>query len=179
MPDSFPTVAALRAVLAQGRALALALDAELYAGPSPLSPHGCVGAHLRHVADFVAAFLRGLERGAIDYDRRERDERLERDPVRAAAHLAHLSRELEPLTVLDPARVIAVRSEESVAGAGWQSSTLGRELVALLSHTIHHYALIAVLLRARGIEPPAAFGVAPSTLAHWQEERTACAPRPG
>jgi hypothetical protein len=72
-----------------------------------------------------------------------------------------------------------VRSEESAAGALWQSSALGRELVVLLSHTIPHYALIAVLLRARGSEPPAAFGVAPSTLAHWQEERTACAPRPG
>jgi hypothetical protein len=53
---------------------------------------------------------------------------------------------------------------------------MARELGMLLSHTVHHYALIAMLLRARGIEPPADFGVAPSTRAHWLES---CAPRAG
>jgi hypothetical protein len=44
---------------------------------------------------------------------------------------------------------------------------VGRELQYLLSHTIHHYAIIGSILRAQGVEPGPDFGVAPSTLRHW------------
>ena len=54
-----------------------------------------------------------------------------------------------------------------VAGepAVWSRSSLLRELQFALSHTVHHYAIIARQLRERGAEPGADFGVAPSTLA--------------
>jgi uncharacterized damage-inducible protein DinB len=42
-------------------------------------------------------------------------------------------------------------------------STLARELLFVISHTIHHQALIAVLLSAAGRTVPEAFGLAPST----------------
>ena len=47
-----------------------------------------------------------------------------------------------------------------------------RELQFLVSHTIHHYALIGVLLAAEGFDVSLEFpefGVAPSTLTHWKE----------
>jgi hypothetical protein len=50
------------------------------------------------------------------------------------------------------------------------ASTVARELQFLLSHTVHHYALIALILRLQGFEPGEEFGVAPSTLAHWRRE---------
>ena len=37
-------------------------------------------------------------------------------------------------------------------------------------HTIHHFSLMAILLRFEGIEPGEEFGVAPATLRYWQEE---------
>jgi hypothetical protein len=40
---------------------------------------------------------------------------------------------------------------------------------------VHHYALIAALLRQRGFEPGEEFGVAPATAAHWRDGE-ACAP---
>jgi uncharacterized damage-inducible protein DinB len=43
---------------------------------------------------------------------------------------------------------------------------VGRELQFLASHTLHHYALIAALLRLQGVEPGEEFGVAPGTLEH-------------
>jgi hypothetical protein len=58
------------------------------------------------------------------------------------------------------------------AGAEWNRSTARRELRFLLSHTIHHYALIALSLGTRGFEIPEAlsgFGVAPSTLRHRKQ----------
>lgn len=179
MPDCRPWTTPLCALLEQGADLAVRLDAEAFAGVSALAPGGSVGAHLRHVADFVGALLRDLESGAIDYDRRERDERDEREPKRSRARLRQLGHEVAVLARSDPAQALRVRTEACVVGQDWQSSTLARELGGLLSHTVHHYALIAVLLRARGVEPPAELGVAPSTLAHWREERAACAPRAG
>lgn len=179
MPDCRPLIAPLRALLAQGAELAAGLAAERFAATSELSPSGSIGAHLRHVGDFVRCFLRDLAGGAIDYDLRERDARAEREPERARAELLGLAADLEPHGLGDPHRAVRVRAESCVLGADWQRSTVARELGMLLSHTVHHYALIAVLLRAQGGAPPAGFGVAPSTLAHWREERAACAPRAG
>jgi len=44
---------------------------------------------------------------------------------------------------------------------GW--STSARELAFVISHTIHHQAIIAVLLASQGVAVPHRFGVAPST----------------
>jgi hypothetical protein len=54
----------------------------------------------------------------------------------------------------------------------WAVTSLERELQFLLSHTVHHFALVALLLRAQGFEVSADFGVAPSTLAYWQPQST-------
>lgn len=179
MTDSRPWTLPLCALLEQGAELVASLEPDVFTQTGRLAPQGSVGAHMRHVADFVQSFLRDLARGAVDYDRRERDERLERDPVRARAHLLRLRDGVLELGRLDPRGALEVRAESALVGQAWQPSSLARELVVLLSHTVHHYALIAVLLRARGIEPPPELGVAPSTLGHWQEERSTCAPRAG
>jgi uncharacterized damage-inducible protein DinB len=42
-------------------------------------------------------------------------------------------------------------------------STLAREVLFVISHTVHHQALIAVLLAAAGRTVPDTFGLAPST----------------
>jgi uncharacterized damage-inducible protein DinB len=42
-------------------------------------------------------------------------------------------------------------------------SSLGRELAFVLNHTVHHQALLAVLLAVQGRRVPVGFGYAPST----------------
>lgn len=63
----------------------------------------------------------------------------------------------------------------SVAGSGsepdWSDSSVKRELQFLVSHTVHHYALIKELLRREGFDPGAEFGVAPSTLQARDQQR--------
>ena len=44
---------------------------------------------------------------------------------------------------------------------GW--STLGRELAFVNAHTIHHQAMIAVLLSIAGLDVPDGLGLAPAT----------------
>lgn len=128
-----------------------------------------IGPHLRHCIDFYEAFLEGAASGRIDYDARHRDPAVERERTRAVAAIERIVAGLSALDTDDTTRLLEVRADAAAWGDpahAWNRSSLGRELCFLLSHTVHHYALIATLLRSRGIEPDADFGVAPSTLAH-------------
>jgi hypothetical protein len=157
-------------ILEQGIDLIEALDPDLFARPEPAIGSSGVGAQLRHCLDFYACFLRGLDAGRIDYDERERDPRVESDRDWAVERMRALVAELGALDG-DPDRELAVRHDaEPGAGAdgGWARSSPRREARFLLSHTIHHYAIIAILLRTNGVDPGERFGFAPSTLAYLE-----------
>ena len=75
-------------------------------------------------------------------------------------------------------RELAVKTDtgsEIDAAQAWTRSTGRRELQFLLSHTIHHYALIAVICNHLGVPLDPAFGVAPSTLRFQQQQGVTCA----
>jgi uncharacterized damage-inducible protein DinB len=156
-------------LLHQGAELLGRIDDRQYAEAPPDRPGAAVGGHLRHCLDFYRCFLTGLEGGHIDYDGRERDPCLETERERALALLREIAEALEALDA-DPDLPLAVRQDEEEGAEGrWGASSLHRELQFLLSHTVHHYALIALLLRGHGVEPPAGFGFAPSTLRHLRQ----------
>jgi len=157
--------------LEQGVELIRCLDEGLYAD-CPNSPFpGGVGAQLRHCIDFYDCLLTGLAAGQVDYTQRRRDPRLETDRDLAERKIDALILALSKLAREEAERELLVRTEVSTSSAGeWTRSTVRRELEFLVSHTIHHYALIVVLLDAHGFEIPQeleGFGVAPSTLRHW------------
>ncbi len=164
------------AVLDQGLDLVRALDDDAYTAQVSTGI-GSIGAHLRHTIDFFRNFLRGLGEGRIDYDARDRDPRLETDREAAEAALLEVIEQLGRIDIADAGNAVTVHAEGVVWASptdGWAASSIGRELQVLLSHTVHHYALIGLLMRYRGVEPPAGFGVAPSTSAHRaQAERDA------
>jgi hypothetical protein len=139
-----------------------------------------VGPHFRHVLEHYSCFLAGRAAGRVNYDARERDPALERDRCVALARIEELAGELRRLAGADLAAPAEVRLECGSGGEPeqWSRSTIGRELQFLLSHTVHHFALIALLLARRGIETGPDFGVAPSTLEH-RRAQAACAPHPG
>ena len=146
--------------LAQAIALVHDLDDNTFrSSPADLPPHRVSG-HLRHIIEFYECFLEGLCAGHIDYDARRRDSTVERS---ASAAVARLQRIIELLESLGADKPVLVRMEDADENSLLQSS-LNRELQVLSSHTIHHFALIAVTLRAFGIAVPEDFGVAPSTL---------------
>jgi len=147
------------------------LSAEIYSSTSPISPRGSIGGHLRHVLDFFDCFLLGLESGRIDNNQRRRHLRVETDRRYAGQRIAETIVRLRAVTVKDyDATVLVCGENDGVNELFWIRSSVLRELEALQSHTIHHYSLIAMLLRLQETEPGAAFGVAPSTLNHWREE---------
>jgi len=159
--------------LRQGLDLIERIGDDLYCSPLPPFYHFGVGSHFRHVLDFYNCFLTGFGSGKIDYDSRERDERIEKDRLAAMARIGATIGFLQRLSPFDHHEPVLVRAEDADEGLDptrWGRSSIRREIQFLLSHTVHHYALIALMLRLRGFEPGEEFGVAPSTLARWRAE---------
>lgn len=130
-----------------------------------------IGKHVRHVVDHYSVFLSGVERigSAIDYEQRSREALLEQEPQATADRLSKLCQRLERLGNSGedhPLQLDYATHETTVA----TSSSLGRELAFLASHTIHHMAIIAMLAEQVGIATSEDFGVHPSTLRYRQKQ---------
>jgi len=156
--------------LEQGAELLRALDDATYRGDSAGNDGlPAIGPHFRHCIDFYDCFLAGLDRrdvGAdIDYEARPRRRAVEQERLTALTALVDLKSQLQSSAAVRQDRRIQVKTEVGPSG-----STIQRELEVLLSHTIHHYALIALTLKQRGHAVPEEFGVSLSTLAHWRAE---------
>jgi hypothetical protein len=68
-------------------------------------------------------------------------------------------------------REIEVTCKTSYAASGSQTSgsTVGREIMYVVAHAVHHYALIGIMGGLMGLKLPAGFGVAPSTTKYQAE----------
>jgi len=156
--------------LRQGISLLEQLDDATYA--SAVGRHSPIGAQYRHVLEHYQGLLTGIDEGLVDYDARARDPLIERDRGHALQSTRDL---LEAIATLPHDSDLSLEVQMDCGGGGdrpeWSLSSLGRELQFLVSHTVHHYALIALLLEAMGQEAPADFGVAPSTLTHQRAGR--------
>jgi len=129
-----------------------------------LKSSGSIGAHVRHCLDHVAALECGVVTGHICYDRRERNTVVEHDPRLGRSRLRRASARLSQYgdSLLD--RSVALVTQIADDGRSIRiASTVGRELAFVISHTIHHSALIAVLLEQSEHEVPLRLGLAPST----------------
>lgn len=141
-------------------------DAAYSTTPPGLAPHRA-GAHLRHIVEFYQCFLEGLPSSHIDYDARRRDESIECSRDSASAAIGSIIRSLQTNHELRGERIVWVRMEDAESGGvreNFMESSISRELQVLSSHTVHHFALIAVTLRMHGVEMDPDFGMAPSTL---------------
>jgi hypothetical protein len=158
-------------LLRQGIELLHSLDERAYPQVKhPFSEHG-IGSHFRHCVDFYRAFLQGVQTGWINYDDRERDSRIGQNHCLAIEKLETIIRQLEELSGIDNQMVVSVRLEDARDGAdsrSWSCSSVMRELQSLVSHTVHHYALIGLMMQLNGFAIPPEFGVAPSTLKQWR-----------
>ena len=124
---------------------------------------GSVGAHVRHVLDHVTALTEARE-GVVDYDSRQRGTLVEHHRVIAITELQRVALRLFALPQDAEQREVSLSAVITPDGArvGARSS-VGRELVFVLSHTVHHQAIVALLLASAGWRVPERFGIAPST----------------
>ena len=132
-----------------------------------LEVQASIGTHVRHLAGAVESLLSGASAGEIDYDRRTRDDRLECSRQTTMEHLQRLATRLESEIAGQPDTQLRVWCDEPRGPrAPGAPSSLVRELRFLASHTVHHQAMIATILRSHEMDVPSSFGIARSTLLH-------------
>jgi uncharacterized damage-inducible protein DinB len=171
--DLPPATAPLVALLQQLADLVESLsDGQYTANPLGMVTSS-IGGHVRHCLDHVESLLAGIKTGRVNYDQRQRGTDVE--TCRQAA-LDVIGRQTHCLQTFPPSRAAAPLALTALVGSALPpvdtQTTVGRELVFVLSHTIHHNALVAVMARTLGVPLPAHFGSAPSTIAHRE---AACA----
>ena len=152
--------------LDQARTLVARLTAAQYSVAHAHCYGGSIGGHIRHCLEHFEGFRRGIESGAIDYDARERGTPEEADPEAALAKLDDLIGWFrENSGGFENGQRLRVKVDcGGDCDAGWEESTVGRELQFLASHTVHHFAIIGIMCDAQSIPIEREFGVAPSTL---------------
>lgn len=157
-------VAANIELLEQGARLLRSMEGRTYRRQDDGVFGTSVSSHIRHNLDHYTQFLNGLAEEIIDYQQRSRDTRIETCPEKALAAIREVIERLSDVS--EACRLLRVRLETSSPTDVWDVSSVRRELDFLVSHTVHHYALIGVICRNAGIAVEPGFGVAPSTLRH-------------
>ncbi len=156
-------------LLSRAITLLRCLDDDTYTRVFDGLTSGSIGDHLRHVHDGYLCLTRGLTEGQVDYDDRARDARIATSTTHAARALGEQIECLEGLMAKGTVAVGVRAATSTEREPAWLPSSLARELAFVHSHTVHHFALIAVLLRVAGRPVDDEFGVAPSTLLCWRE----------
>lgn len=162
--------------LEQALRLLESISDESYSRPAPQNLGSSIGAHLRHCIDHYDNFLAGISAGKIDYDARRREQLVETSRTVGMAKLKNLVAGLHDVSTRDDQRV-SVKMDcggEQTENLWWTDSSIRRELQFMISHTVHHFAIIKMVLIASGINVVADFGIAPSTL-RYHQGASACA----
>jgi len=162
--SSVPASWALRRLLDELDSLLSALSPDVYCARLAADVSGSIGEHVRHCLDHVSALIAADPSATLSYDRRHRGTAVETDPAEALRRIVQLKGALDSWAARsldEPVRVTSMISPSGDAVTGW--STLARELAFVVSHTIHHQAVIGVLLAIHGRAVPERFGHSPST----------------
>lgn len=140
-----------------------------------------VGPHLRHIIEHYQALMASLSQRpptCVDYDARQRAVDVQSRSEATRVCLDNLLTEwaiLEADVALTLHMPLTTRLQSGVLGeyAIEVPTTLGRELLFLSSHTVHHFALLGHYCKAAGVDLGPDFGKAPSTLAFERQSASA------
>ena len=166
--DRQALIAAVIEVLNQGETLLGEIDNESYVRKLPAAFNASIGGHYRHCLDHFRSLLDSAVAGDLNYDHRERGTLIESDRFAALNATRALREGYQQLSADCLDRELKVTCKTSYAASGSQvsPSTVGREIMYVVAHAVHHYALIGIMGGLMGLKMPAGFGVAPSTMKH-------------
>lgn len=163
---------ALAAALAPLSALLESLSPADYIA-KPLGGSGSIGGHVRHVLDHSEKWVAACEQiesdrvSVLDYELRERGTDVECDLACGLAAVADQMRRISKLNAAwTRSAVDVVQMLHPDLPPVFTRSSLARELAFVISHTIHHQAIIAQIAATFDLALPNGFGYAPATLAH-------------
>lgn len=139
---------------------------EQYSQPSKVLFSATIGQHVRHIVELFLCLEKGYHTGMVNYEKRNRDYRLETDKLFAAGLLQQVYAELMKA---DKPLMLEAGYDTDTDNVVRIESNYYRELVYNLEHTVHHMALIRVgFNEVSSIQLPEDFGVASSTIKYRQ-----------
>jgi uncharacterized damage-inducible protein DinB len=131
-----------------------------------------IGKHIRHISDHFYAVKHGIISDMINYNERNRGTNIETDSISAVNQLNELigwldginnqyndesiHQEVMIYSEVDCLQTLSMKFKSSLA----------RELLYLINHTIHHAAHIGLICQRNGIEIPLNTGMAPCTMTY-------------
>ena len=135
-----------------------------YAHPLPVLSGNTIGKHVRHIVEFYELLVNSRPTGNLNYDRRQRDLRLETDTNETLRRIGSVDRAIQQL---DLSETLSLEADVSVMGTQQVviPSSFARELLYNIEHAVHHLALIQIAVQHNfpQIDLPPNFGVAYST----------------
>lgn len=128
-----------------------------------------IGQHVRHTIEFFECLLDGLKTGIIDYDARKRNLLLETNLDYTLDIVDGIQQKLQECNSTHKPILIAINYAETENEL--IETSFMRELVYLIEHSIHHFALIRIGIQEnfKEIFIESNFGVAYSTIKHQKE----------
>lgn len=150
-------------IINQLGSLLSSLKKEEYTKPLEIFNGSSIGQHFRHILEFYITLIEQKD-GEICYDKRKRELVYEID---IASTLDKFKDIVSFVQNMDEHRSVSVYPETaSSEGSGVFDSTIGRELMFVFDHTVHHLAIIkiGIMLNFPEIALPENLGVAPSTI---------------
>ncbi len=140
------------------------LNAEQYVMPSQRLNQSSIGQHVRHIIEMFQGLENGYDTGIINYENRRRDKEIEINKDHAIKLLNAI-----PLSAGKAEKDLILETcPDEVNTSFIQIKTnYQRELAYNLDHTIHHMAMIRVVIKeVTDLELSANFGMAFSTIKH-------------
>lgn len=154
---------ALSALVQQINHVISQLDPDHYHRPLPEFNGSSLGQHFRHILEFFQCLEDGVQSGTVDYAARNRNPVYETNPEIASAAFDAFN---HALPNFDMAQPVQVRAEFGSDSRPSYESTVGRELLFVYDHAIHHLAIIKIGLICHypEISVDKDLGVSPSTV---------------
>jgi hypothetical protein len=120
-----------------------------------------IGQHVRHIIELFMCLYKGYDMGIVDYDKRERDIRIENHKDFAVELLQVINSNLDRHNK----DLLLAASYDQNSPALLITTSFNREVIYNLEHTVHHMALIRVgINEVAHLALPEEFGIAASTM---------------
>ncbi|AYQ31823.1 DinB family protein [Runella sp. SP2] len=163
------TINASFAVLKQLHGLLSQLTTDEYTQKLPVLNGSSIGQHVRHTVEFFQCLFEGFSTGIINYDARKRNLLIETN----LGYTLQLIGEISHLINNTSEGHLPIQLKVNFDDENFEiiETNFMRELVYMVEHSIHHFALIRVGIQVnfKHIQIDSDFGVAYSTIRHQQE----------
>jgi len=149
-------------LLQQLNTVLLQLSLEDYSLPLKICSYATIGQHTRHIINFYNVFIERIDDHKVCYDNRERNSDLETKKDIASLHIKKIMVSLETECINREIVILStITGNKEII-----KSSVARELLFILDHTVHHLAMIKMAIKTNFdyIEFPKNFGIAQSTI---------------